>query len=408
MKKIFAFLTLVYVSALYAQSSPSFLVLERKARSNGTFFHRVELEDLISADRFEGEYFKIVKGKSLQAISFTEKDSELILKAATAYHHLTKAKNYWEKVMDSKRPEELQQIIVRLEIINLFDEQGHFAHENRSPQYNNALSIPAGETPEWVPAERQDKWANEIWFRPMKKIDTRNLPGLGTNPLTSSLQSLEQPFINYTVNRFNTSIMEHIFYPSYAPNPLWVTVVRFAGTIALTKAVIEASKHMDNLFAEKYYYLDTAMVPEVMYHEYAHLMLSDYLTLSHSTPVIEGMADYFAAILTDKRKIYARVKGYSNAALKDTEQKRNYSHWYESNRMATSDFVLSVLWDVRETLGSEIADKLVYEMRTSLKTGSATINHHLLQAVLDACDVKCESSRRDKLKLYQTFVSKGF
>lgn len=408
MKKLIALLTLIYVSALYAQSSPSFLVLERKARTNGTFYHRVELEDLTSADRFEGTYFKVVKGKGQEAISFTEPDSQLLLKAATAYHHLTKAKNYWEGVMKSSRPKDLKQIVVRLEISNLFDEQGHFAHQNRSPQFNNALSIPSGETPEWVPVERQDKWANEIWFRPMKKIDTRDLPGLGANPLTTSLQALEQPFINYTVNRFNTSLMEHIFYPSYAPNPLWVTVVRFAGTIALTKAVIEASKHMDNLFAEKYYYLDTAMVPEVMYHEYAHLMLSDYLTLSHSTPVIEGMADYFAAILTDKRKIYARVKGYSNAAYKDTEQKRNYNHWYESNRMATSDFVLSVLWDVRETLGSEIADSLVYEMRTNLNTGSATINHHLLQAVLDACDVKCESSRRDKLKLYQTFVSKGF
>lgn len=408
MNKILFALTLIYSTAIFAQSSPSFLVLERKAKTNGTYYHRVELEDLISSDHFEGSYFKIVKGKSNEAISFTEKDSQLILKAATAYHHLTKAKNFWMHEMNSTKPKELEQIIVRLEITNLFDEQGHFAHENRSPQFNNALSVPAGTTPEWVPEDRQDKWRNEIWFRPMKKIETKDLPGLGPNPLTSSLQSLEQPFINYTVNRFNTSLLEHVFYPSYAPNPLWVTVVRFAGTIALTKAVIEASKHMDNLFAEKYYYLDTAMVPEVMYHEYAHLMLSDYLTLSHSTPVIEGMADYFAAILADKRKIYARVKGYSNAAYKDTEQKRNYSHWYESSRMATSDFVLSVLWDVRETLGSDVADKLVYEMRSKLKTGSATINNHLLQAVLDACDIKCESARRDKLMLYQTFAAKGF
>lgn len=408
MNKIFLVLTLIYSTAIFAQSSPSFLVLERKAKTNRTVYHRVELEDLISADSFEGVYFKIVNGKSNEAVSFSEKDQKILLKAATAYHHLTKAKNYWMNEMKSNRPKDLDQIIVRLEIINLFDEQGHFAHENRSPQYNNALSIPAGNTPEWVPLERQDKWKNEIWFRPMKKIDTRDLPGLGPNPLTSSLQALEQPFINYTMNRFSTSLMEHIFYPTYAPNPLWVTIVRFAGTIAVTKAVIEASKHMDNLFAEKYYYLDTAMVPEVMYHEYAHLMLSDHLTLSHSTPVIEGMADYFAAVLADKRKIYARVKGYSNSAFKNTEQKRNYSHWYESARLATSDFVLSVLWDVRETLGSNVADKIVYEMRSNLKTGTATINNHLLQAVLDACDSRCENARGDKLKLYQAFAAKGF
>lgn len=408
MKFIFSILALVYTTLALAQEAPSFLVLERKAKSNGTIYIRVHLEDLTSPDRFEGKYFKVVKGKSKEAISFNDPDTELVIKAATAYFHLTKARNFWVQEIHSPMADKLSQMTVRLEISNVFDEQGHFAHDNRTPQFNNALTIPAGETPEWVPAENYDKWENEIWFRPMKKIETENLPGIGANPLTTALQSIEQPFINYTVNRFNTTLVEHIFYPTYAPNPLWVSVVRFAGTIALSKAVIEATKHMDKLFLEKYYYLDTAMVPEVMYHEYAHIMLSDYLELSHSTPVIEGMADYFAALITDKRKIYARVKGYSNAAHKDTEQKRKYDHWYESSRMATSDFVLSVLWDVREALEPETADKIVFEMRTSLQTGTATINNHLIQAVLDSCSKHCKSPRRDKLKLYKTFSDKGF
>lgn len=408
MKFILLAISFLFSSVALSQSAPGFLVLERSANSNKTYFHKVILDDLLSSDSFEGKYFKIVKGKSSEAISFTDTNRELILKAATVYYHLTKARNFWTKEIRSEKAESLQQVIIRLEITNLFDEQGHFAHENRTPQFNNALSIPAGETPDWVPAERYSKWDNEIWFRPMKKIETKDLPGIGSNPLTTSLQGLEQPFLNYTVNRFNMTVMEHIFYPTYAPNPLWVSVVRFVGTIAITKAVIEATKHMDGLFMEKYYYLDTAMVPEVTYHEYAHLVLSDHLELSHSTPVIEGMADYFSALIAKKRKIYARVKGYSNAAFKDIEQKRKYDHWYESSNMATSDFVLSVLWDVRETLGEEIADPLIYEMRTKLKTGSATINNHLLQAVLDTCSIKCKSPRRDKLKLYETFSSRGF
>ena len=408
MKALLPIALFLYSSFCLAQASPEFLVLERSANSNKTYFHKVPLEDLISSDSFEGKYFKIVNGKNSAAISFSDSSRELILKAATAYHHLTKARNFWVSELNSEKAEALPQVIIRLEIKNLYDEQGHFAHDNRTPQFNNALSIPAGKTPEWVPAEQYSKWNNEIWFRPMKKIETKDLPGMGANPLTTSLRSLEQPFLNYTVNRFNMTLVEHIFYPTYAPNPLWVSLVRFAGTIAVTKAIIEASKHMDGLFLEKYYFLDTAMVPEVMYHEYAHLVLSDHLELSHSTPVIEGMADYFSALIAKKRKIYARVKGYSNAAFKDIEQKRKYDHWYESSSMATSDFVLSVLWDVRETLGGKIADPLIYEMRTRLKTRSATINSHLLQAVLDSCSIKCESPRRDKVKLYEAFASKGF
>lgn len=385
-----------------------FLVLERKERTNGTYYTRVSLDDLTSVDTFEGKYFKIVKGRSNKAISTTDEDQSLVMKAATVYYHLTRAKNFWIKEMGSDRPDKMPQVTVRIEIKNLFDEQGHFANDNRVPQFNNAVSVPGGETPDWVPVENHDKWNNEIWFRPMKKILTKDLPGLGPNPLTVSLSSLEQPFINYTLNRFNMSVLEHIFYPTYAPNPLWVSIVRFAGTIAITKTVIEASKHMDGLFAEKWYYLDTTMVPEVAYHEYNHIILSDYIELSHSTPVIEGMADYFVAVLTNKRKIYAKVKGYSNAAYKDTEQKRTYNHWYESNRMATSDFVLSVLWDVRESLGQKIGDKLIYDLRKNIQTSTATINGQLLQSVLDGCTIECEQPRLDKFKLYHAFASKGF
>jgi hypothetical protein len=397
-----------FMTETIAQEAPSFYVIVRKARTNKTQIIQAPLEDLISSDSFEGKYFKVVKGKSSEAIRFNDEDEELVLKAANVYYHLTIARHFWVDLMNSSRPFELPQIMVRLEITNVFDELGQFAHDNRNPQFNNAVSVPAGETPSWVPQERQRNWKNEIWFRPMKKILTESLPKLGPNPMTTSLQTLEGPFINFNRNRFNQSILEHLFYPTYAPNPLWVDVIRFAGTIAVTKAIIEGSKHMDRLFIDKHYYLDTAMVPEVIYHEFAHVILSDHLELSHSTPVIEGMADYFAAVISDKRRVYSMVKGSSNAAPKDTRSKKTYNHRYEANRFATSDFVLSVLWDVRETLGKEVADDLIYHVRTKLKTGSATINSHLIQAVLDACSEKCQRPKKDRLMLYEKFSQKGF
>ena len=407
MKKTSILLALLVSSQTFAQEV-QFRVLERKAKTNGTLFRNVTIQDLISSSAFDGKYFKVVKGKSNDAISFKD-DTDLVLKAATVYHHLTKARNFWTEQIDLHAAQKLPKIVVRLEITNVFNELGHFAHDKKDPQYNNALSVPGGKTPDFVPVENQDEWNKEIWFRPMKKIETKTLASQGPNPLTASLQAAEQPFLNYTQNQFAQTMLEHLFYPTYVTRPVWFEFVRYAGTIAMTKAVIEASKHMDNLFAEKYYYLDTAMVPEVIYHEFAHLVLSDKLEMTHSTPVIEGMADYFAAVQTDKRRIYARVRGFSNAASKDTEARRKmYSHWYEANRNATSDFVLSVLWDVRETLGNEIGNRVIFTSREFMKTNSATINHHLIQAILDACKLHCPSPRSDQLKLYEAFSQKGF
>jgi hypothetical protein len=391
-----------------AQTEPSFLVLLRQERSNKIYYTKKVMPDLIEKNSFDGKYFKIVKGKSNEAVSFDEQDKDILLKAANVYYHLSQARDFWVNQMDSQVAANFPKTTIRLDISNQFDDLGHFAHDNRTPQYNNALSVPAGETPSWVPASKQDKWGKEIWFRPLKSIPTKELGPMGPNPLTVSLSALERPLINYTQNQFNHRLMEEIFYPAYVSRSIQQDVIRYAGTYAVMKIIIYGSKMADPLFVDKFYYLDTAMIPEIIYHEYAHLILSDNLEMSHSTSVNEGMADYFAAVLSKKRKIYAKVPRYSNSAPKDTQEKKKYSHWDESNRNATADFTLSVLWDVRETLGEEIGDKVVYEARKFLKTETSTISDGLLRAILAACDVKCEMPRRDKYKLYKTFAHKGF
>jgi hypothetical protein len=403
---LMACMTLEIASAVVEHD---FTVLKRKTRSNKSYYTKVIIEDLESDNSFDGKYFKIVKGKSNEAVSFDDPDQDLVLKAANTYYHLTKAKNFWVYKLFSELPDKLPKIIVRLKITNLFDEQGHFANDNRNPQFNNALAIPEGKSPSWIPASNQKSWNKEIWFRPMKKISTADMKNnLGPNPVTVALKTIESPFINYTQSRFNMTLLEHMLYPNYVARPFWQDSLIFAGTIAMTKVVIEASKRMDRLFMEKWFYLDTAMVPEVIYHEYAHIILSDHLEISHSTPVVEGMADYFAAVLSGKRKVYARVPNFSNSNPKNTQHKRPYGHWVESNHAAAGDFVLAVLWDVRETLGAEMGDKLVYEARKLLSTKSATIADHMLRSILETCESVCKNPRADKYKLYEAFSKRGF
>lgn len=405
--KALMILTTLSLTNAFGGEEKKFPVLVRKETSNRTYILMKTLPDLTATDSFDGKHFKIVLGKSNSAIKFNE-DNGLILKAATVYFHLSESRKFWIDAMKSEAATDLPKVTVRLEITNQFDELGHFANDNRAPQFNNALSIPEGETPSWVPAERRDKWSKEIWFRPKKKILTSDLGDLGPNPLTIALKRLENPLMNYLQGQFNVRLMENIFYANYVSRPLHEDAIRYAGTLALMKVMIQGSKYTDRLFLEKYYYLDAALVPEIAYHEYAHLVLSDKLEMSHSTPVVEGLADYFAAVQSKKRKIYAKVRGASNAASKDTQEKRKYSHWDESDRNATSDFTLSVLWDVRETLGDEVADQVIYMARRYLRTGSSTISDGLLRSLLRACDEACASPTRDKLKLYETFSWKGF
>lgn len=407
-KKLALLLVLASITSL-VEAAPSFKVLLRKERSYKIYYSEVEMPDLESENSFDGKYFKVVKGKNKEAITFDEQDEDLLLRAATAYYHLSQARDFWVRHIKSEYAAALPKIVVRMEITNQFNELGHFSHDNKSPQYNNALSVPAGETPSWVPEGKQDKWEKEIWFRPMKYVLTKDLGPMGPNPLTQSLMALEDPLLNYTQNQFQQRLMEELFYPAYVSRPLHEDIFRYAGTFALMKVIIYGSKYADSLFVEKYYYLDTAMVPEIAYHEFAHIVLSEKLEMTHSTPVNEGIADYFAAVQSQTRKVYGKVPGYSNAAPKDSrDDKEKYSHWHESNRLATSDFTLSVLWDVRETLGPDYGDRVVYEARNYLKTSTSTISDSLLRAILKACDKECEAPRRDKYKLYQTFMRKGF
>ncbi len=71
--------------------------------------------------------------------------------------------------------ENMGQMTIRLEITNQFSKLGHFKNDNLPAQYNNAFTVPGGETPSWLPQDKQDKWGMEIWFSPMKKIEAREL-----------------------------------------------------------------------------------------------------------------------------------------------------------------------------------------------------------------------------------------
>lgn len=411
-KIIILFFFALYFSAFSMNHKQSenqvieFDVLLRDKNSYKTIVKKTEMINLISRHSFHGKYFKIVEDKSDEAISFQHKSKVLIQKAATVYYHLNKSREFWINDMKSSFALHHPTITVRLEIKNKFNDLGQFSHDSLSPQYNNALSIPAGQGPDWLPKDERRVWGNEIWFRP-KKMVPMIIPS-EQNPLTQMLSSLKKPLMNFSLNKFIIDVMTNLKDKKNISQMSRNSFLNFVSLYALIEFSLLASKKSDFLFIDKTFYLDAAFIPEIIYHEYAHIVLSDYLELSHSTPVNEGMADYFAAVQSKLRKVYQSIKGFSNAAAKDTQASKPYHHWDESNENATSDFTLSVLWNIRHILGERESDILVYHARKYLRTKSAHINDHLLRALLQSCQDKCQNPFRDKLKMYESFSEKGF
>jgi hypothetical protein len=177
---------------------------------------------------------------------------------------------------------------------------------------------------------------------------------------------------------------------------------------------------MDKWFINKYYFVETAMVPEVIYHEYAHIALSDTMKTVHSIPVIEGMADYFATRVANRKKMYNELKDYANNRSKDPMNSNLYHPYLEGAWNAQSDFTLSVLWlgkvefdkanKKRLEKGQvELADydDLVYAAHKDLSE-SSDIANDMNRALINACKVKCDSVRAGVNTLNYVFEKKGF
>lgn len=364
---------------------------------------KVKLPDLVSEESFDGKYFKIVKGKEDNAIRF-DADKTLTFRAATAYYHLTVARNYFINRLNSQHVASLPKMIIRIEHTNQFSELGHFAHDNLDPQFNNALTIPGGKG---LASKGVKPWNTEIWFRPSKKIHlkdlkTNNLEAREFNVLMSSfrrqihMQSLQRFLMGAVV----------ALTSEYAPDPLSMdNLVRTVGSSVVMEAGYQMFDPLTKVFTRKWYWLDTALIPEIIYHEYAHAALSDHLELSHSTAIIEGMADYFAGKIADSPKLAMHIKKYNTYNGKNAKRKQDYQIEFEMTDYANTDFVFGLLWEMGKIVGEDKGDAFMFELRKKLTTNS-TIRGQLVEGLIETCDEQCDSPFTDKIRILKALNNK--
>lgn len=356
----------------------------------------VPLKDLTSDVGYEGKYFKIVNGKDNEAVRFDDSE-DLQLKAATTYYHLNKARKYFVDVAKSDYVGTLPKVVVRLDLINVFNEVGHFAHDNLNPQFNNALTVPSGKG---YPAKNIPGWETEIWFRPSKEINIKDFQG--TVDMASVKPSLEI-YRNQThminLNQFMIAVIGGGADPS--------SMMRLVGSSLMMEFVYQTSDIAAEFFSRKVYRLDSALVPEIIYHEFSHVALSNHMELSHSTPVNEGMADYFAGKIANSKKLALKIKDYNLFNGKKVRKKQQYNMAFERGEYANADFVFGLLWNIGATVGEDVEIQFMNTLASKLDT-NANIRDDLLNASLETCKETCKTPLNDRIRLYKFYNSKNF
>ena len=366
------------------------------------------LPDLETDRAFEGRYFKIVAGKGDSALPIRDSAPELRLRAATVYYHLNRARKFWVETLGSKFVEGMGKTTVRIEITNGYSDLAHFTNDRIDPEYNNAVTVPAGSP---MAGASGEPWGSEIWFRPLKRIRLKDLPESGLKGhadwiaryIDGSVDTIREGVLG----EFVKATLKRLFYPSMLTVPYPAVLLGGAGTLVLTALIARSAGKLDRLFMKKEYYLDTAMIPEIVMHEFAHLALSDHLDLSRSTPVAEGLADYFSASASGNPDLAAGIRRYSNSVPKRGRNREPYASDYERLYFANADFVLSVLWLVRDAFPA-VADRLILHASEALTTRQSDIRHDLVRALLDACSRDCPDPREDSFRLVRILEKKGF
>ena len=357
------------------------------------------LKNLTSNNSFEGLHFKIVHGKSDEAIQFT--NEELRLKAATVYYHLEKARDYFTDKLNSKYVKSLPQTIIRIEHTNKFNELGHFANDNFEPQFNNALTIPAGIG--YEPAGIKP-WNTEIWFRPAKKI---HLSEIENSQIPIDAKKILKNFRNGVhMSSLQKFLVDYFVVKIYGQLDLNGSIEQFlrtTGSSILLELALSQSNLIQRIITKKWYHLETALIPEIIYHEYSHLALSDGLLLNQSTAVIEGMADFFAGKISNSKELATKVAKYNTYNGKKVNSTQLYQQEFELTSMANTDFLFGLLWQINEVIQDE---NLIYELRNKISTDSK-IRDDLIKGIFDLIDENPKFTQEIKLKLYRMLYSRG-
>lgn len=391
------FLLLFILLLTFSSFAETFTILDRDENFD-VIVRNVELP-LISNHKFESKNFRITHALSNEAITTNISDQNLKFKASTVLYHLEKAKRFFVSQLLSDYVSMAPQMIVRLEMSRPFHNKFHFGSKSLRPEYNNAISVPAGIERTIVLPNRSnvqiEAWGEEIWFRPAvdEKIpeELRNKNLAETNQALDIFREQGQTisFQNYLAELFNAR----------DAIPISDSNARLAASLFLFTAGSHVMKNLFGLLMPSTIYLDAALIPEIIYHEYSHIAMSDHISLGNF-PIVEGMADYFAAIISKSDETLIKISDHvKNIRSKDPHRGDKYKSIFESKDYSQIDFTLSVLWVLRDLENDkDLANQTIFDLRRNIDARSS-IREDLLRALVNRYKQSCAVPWKCKINI---------
>jgi len=269
------------------------------------------LPDLANSKNcFDGSFFKVVHSSSDQAICFTSDwknktplEISRLVRATTAYIHLNKAKNYFSNhpIYAKNIQTETYPITIRID-----QENGYYAptrFDLKTKVVNGAMTIAPSEHRETINdvfGNELPAWNKEIWFnKPSIVKTTGSLEEIGNMLNTRNVKNaIAFPFYFSEISEFlQTSVraMQSEYYKKFEYNPMSHLI-----QLSLLQGIVEVLPQIVKLAGKpfkKKLMLDTAMFPEIIYHEYTHVVFGNYFDYYQFSALNEGIANYYASVI---------------------------------------------------------------------------------------------------------------
>lgn len=409
MKKLIAFSTLSVFMTTVAFGTP--VKLNIRSNKNEIKTITVDSATISGSNLAETDDFRIIKSTERDSVDFTSDaySEDERLRAATTLYHAKAAREYFTKVLGAPKAINQPRIAIRIEMNHPFNEFFHFVPESKLLEYNNAVTVP-GSTIRAMPDV--EKWDNEIWFRSAKEEEVDN----GVYQVAKIMDKMD-----LTVEMLKTvtdqSVQNSVVSSTLDESFRNVDYMGFTESVLYTVGIFKVAPKI-LIFAtgkiKTKTFLDTAMIPEIVYHEYTHYALSDYVSLKRSTPLNEGLANYFAAVISNNGVIAEKTGRFSkNIGGYDGTSKLMYESKMETANSAHANFVFSYLWRLRLRLakefpdGDKLADKLIFNSRQYVKMAKKPIKDDLLPSLTRSVEDIFPKNQARKVRMIITDEATG-
>jgi hypothetical protein len=385
---------------LFMNAAYSLEIIDRNAEGDWVLKEITRDQLSIDAEKNTPLNFAFYRGISNQELLLDQLKEDDLRRQYSLLYSLERARRYFNELS----PEYLKtigRIPVRVQMNREFDPARLFG--DHDVIFNDATVVRASGRSR-LASKGIPPWPMQIWFREQKVIKfkweqafvTQDSIQHATTQFADSL--LSAGVVDYAVERELTSVSRAKMNHQLA---LWL----FAkiGTPLVLQAFFQ-NREID-------FSLDTQMIPEIVAHEFAHLAMSDYVSLfTKNMPVAEGLAHYFAARITGQKVLASNLGeyGHNNRPIKVNRFLR-YRTADEYKEGAFALFVFGFLMQLKEKLekagiNEREIDRVVFEARRYINFSSDdTIKQELPQGLLQASQ-KC-LSQKESLKFRRSLLT---